>query len=1256
MTERKSTAGSGMRARRVLCWIGIVLAVSIGLMVGVLSWALQTESGARFVLAHAESALGGKLAVKSASGTLAGPLMLNDVHYRDAAAGIDATVARVSVDIAPLALLAERLHVENLVIGGVNVALTTVPPKPQAPSQFSPSPPIDVVLDRLALTQAGITRDGKPLFAADRLDLAGAWTGQGIAIRQLKLRSSDGSVDLDGTVATEAGYAGQGTARFEWKAADVKYAGTLKAGSDGRQAEIALALTEPTPATLTGTLVQQHALPWTIKLDVPEFDPNRVHKHSSLKSLALALSGSGDRAHGRLSGGIVVDRHRVELDPLRYSLTEQRLLVDALTLKSPQTKGVVHATGAVELDADPISATLALNWDGVELPADLVGQALATHGKIDASGSANAYRAKGALAIGPPGQLADLALELEGTPREITLDKLALKQARGGLEAHGTITVQPQIGWRVAAAASKLDPGAFAADWPGAIDLHLTSAGTLTDHGPDATIKLDKLGGTLRQRPLSGHADVTIKPGYLVDGTLALASGDSRVDVVGQGGDKTDATIKLAIASLGDWLPNADGRANAEFRVHGRWPDLAIVGHASASRLAFGGSHIDALDLAANVSKLKTPQGSVHVEAREVTTGGFVFDRVTLDANGNQKSHHLTLDADGADLGTRLALDGSATDAGQWQGTLKKLILTPRDVPRFALQQPAQFNWDGRTFHVGEICLAADGPKICVAGTSGTDGSLQAHYRIDELPLALIARISAPDAPIRISGTIGGRGDIQRAADGALEGHATLNSANGDLAYTDHATEPLLAYTGLAVNAELSPQSTHATVRAALDHDGRLAGDVTLTGAPGSAQNLSGRIDLTLNSLAFVELLTTEVANTKGHVEAHYTLAGTTSAPRFDGALALKDLAAEIPSAGLKLHDGDVSLKASDPEHFVLDGRISSGKGTVKITGSGGLGATSPLKATLSGENFLAADIPAARVVISPDLTIERSAERVSIGGKVTIPKAKVDLAKLPGGGVGKTSPDVVVVDEKRARPGAPLPVFVQATVNLGDDVQLAGLGLDGKIAGQLAVNDTPGKVTIGTGTLNVSGTYKAYGQDLTIQSGRLLFAGTAIDNPGLDISAVRKIRGEDITAGLKVRGTAQVPILTVFSDPTMEQSEALSYLVTGKPLSQLNSGEGSMLGTAAKALGTAGGDLLAKGLGSRLGVEAGVSDNAALGGAAFTVGKYLSPKLYLSYGVGVFDPGQVVTLRYLINKRFNFETQNATTGNRAGINYRYEK
>ncbi|MGA9340800.1 MAG: pathogenicity protein, partial [Rhodanobacteraceae bacterium] len=655
MSEREPAARSGLRASRLLAWIAGVVGGLIVLVAVALFWALRTESGAKFVLARAESALDGKLTVRKVSGTLAGPLVLDGVRYRDAAAGIDAKVEHVNIDVAPLALIAKRVHIQNLDIDHADVTLTTVPPKPEKPSEFSLKAPIDIALDKLAVTRANITQDGKPLFTVDRLDLAGAWTDNGIAVRQLALRAPGGSVALSGTVATVPDYSGQGETRFHWKAGGIEYAGTLNASSDGKQAKIALALTSPTPAALTGTIGQTHALPWTVKLDVPEFDPARVQKQDSLHSLALALSGSGDRQHGLLKGNIVANDHPVQLDPLQYTLTGKRLTIDALRLKSPQAKGRLDATGAINLDATPVTARLSIIWDGVELPPDLAGQTLDTHGKITASGSASAYQAKGTLAIGPPGKLADLALELAGTPQKITLDRLALKQAKGGLDAHGSVILQPRIGWQLEAKADKLDPGAFAPDWPGAIDFDLDTSGMLADNGPVATIKLDKLGGTLRQRPLSGHADLAIKPGFVVDGTLELTSGKSRLSVSGKGGSQTDATIQLEVTSLADWLPNAAGQAKGEFRVQGRWPELSIVGHADATRLAFGDTHVKALTLSANVSKLKTPQGSVNLDARTLSAGGFVFDTVVIDASGNQKSHHLTLDAKGSDLSVALA-------------------------------------------------------------------------------------------------------------------------------------------------------------------------------------------------------------------------------------------------------------------------------------------------------------------------------------------------------------------------------------------------------------------------------------------------------------------------------------------------------------------------------------------------------------------------------------------------------------------------
>ena len=1270
MPARREYEGSGrvrgFSWRRLLARIGIVLAVLL-VLVGVLSfWLLRTESGLQFVLARAIGATDGKLTIARSSGSLAGPATIEDLRYRDPAAGLDVHAQRSTIAFAPLELLASRLHLTRLELDGLDVALTSVPqpPQPEKPvGEFSLAAPLDIVLDRLVLAHAKITSDGAPLLAIDTLDIVGRWTRAGVKLDSIALRSPDGQLDLHGTVSALPGYPGDGALDFRWKVADASYAGTLKANGDGKVAHLAVALSEPTAATIDAQLTQTKEWPWTAKVAVPRFDPKRVLEDSTLAALELSLQGSGDLHGGTVDGEVAANDHRVRIEPLRYALDGQHLKIEALTVRSPEATGTLDASGDVQLDATPVAATLVLHWNDVVVPADLAGQALATHGRIDASGSAERFHAAGNLSIGPPGQLADLALDLDGTPEAITLKQLALQQPKGGLDAHGTVTLKPAIGWQLDAKASKLDPGAFAAAWTGALDFDLATRGTLTDRGPDATIKLDRLGGTLRKRALSGHADLAIKPDYVVDGTLELASGNSRIAIVGRGGDQTDATIKLAVASLGDWLPDAGGRLDGDFRVQGRWPKLAVNGRAHGAKIASGGSTIEALDVAADIASLDPPQGTLSIKANRVASGALAFEDVDIDGSGNRDVHQLTLDARGTPLGLRLALSGSANDQGRWNGTLKTLDVAVKDAPPLALEQPAAMAWDGKQFNAGEICLAGGGPRLCVGGSGGADGAFAARYRIEQLPLALAVKLASPDAPVRVEGILGGHGDVRRSAAGALDGNATLASERGSIAYPDNANQPLLAYTGLALEATLSPQSTHATLRASLDHDGRLDGDVTLGGPSGSAQALGGHLDLALNSLAFVELLTPEVANAKGKLAANYAFAGTTAAPQLNGALTLKELAAELPSAGLKLHDGDITARATDADHFALDGTLKSGDGTLTLSGTGGIGANAPLHATIKGENFLAADIPAAKVVISPDLVIERTSENLSVGGSVTIPKTDVDLAKLPGGGTAKTSPDVVVVDAEQPAPGKPLPVVVGVEIRLGDDVKLAGLGLDGRIHGQLRIDQRPGKLATGTGTMNVEGTYRAYGQDLKIESGRLLFAGTSLDNPGLDIRAARTILGasggqsdDTIIAGLQVRGTAQVPVLTVYSQPAMEQSEALSYLITGKPLSGLKSGEGDMLGTAARALGSATGDLLAKGIGARMGVEAGVSDNAAVGGAAFTVGKYLSPKLYLSYGVGLFTPGEVVSLKYIFSKRWNFEAQNATSGNRAGINYRWER
>jgi translocation and assembly module TamB len=514
---------------------------------------------------------------------------------------------------------------------------------------------------------------------------------------------------------------------------------------------------------------------------------------------------------------------------------------------------------------------------------------------------------------------------------------------------------------------------------------------------------------------------------------------------------------------------------------------------------------------------------------------------------------------------------------------------------------------------------------------------------------------------MRADGEVHGEGTLKRSAAGALSGQATLASDRGSVTNIQQAQRPLLAWRGLTVDARLAPGHQQLEAHAALNADGRLDGRVTIDG---DARALGGELILNLDSLAPLELLTSELANVQGRLDGRFGFAGTLAQPAVTGQATVDGFAAEVPALGLKLADGTVVLRAPDAQHVELDGHVRSGKGTLVIGGSYGLAAQTPSAITLTGQNVTVADIPASQVVLTPDLRVQRDVQGVHVTGDVALDSADVNLDRLPGGGATKASSDVVVVDEREQEAAAAqLPIYARVKVDLGRRAHLTGKGLDGKLAGTLTVIEEPGRATRGQGQIAVSGTYQAYGQDLHIEAGKLLFAGTPIDNPGLDLRAVRSLNpnatiDEGQEVGLLITGTAQRPVLTVFSNPPMEQSDALSYLITGKPLSQVSGGEGDMVGAAAQALGSAAGDLLAKSIGSRLGIdEIGVSSNEALGGeSAFTVGKYLSPRLYLSYGVGLFEPGQVITLRYRLSQRWNLEVQNATEFSRASLNYRLER
>jgi translocation and assembly module TamB len=252
-------------------------------------------------------------------------------------------------------------------------------------------------------------------------------------------------------------------------------------------------------------------------------------------------------------------------------------------------------------------------------------------------------------------------------------------------------------------------------------------------------------------------------------------------------------------------------------------------------------------------------------------------------------------------------------------------------------------------------------------------------------------------------------------------------------------------------------------------------------------------------------------------------------------------------------------------------------------------------------------------------------------------------------------SEDEVIVGGPVAPPAetaAPRALDADVQVELGDQVRFSGFGLTGRLDGALEVSADNGK-TLAQGEIFVrEGRYQAYGQDLTIEQGRVLFSGP-LTNAGLDVRATRESRDKSVTAILNVSGTLREPLVQVSSEPPLPEEEALSYLVTGQGMGAAGGGEAALLRQAALTKGLGKSQALLDRIAGEVGVdELQVQQGASLEDSSLLLGKYLSPDLYVSYALGLFDPQGALVLRYKLTERLRLEAQ---SGAQQGVDLIYD-
>ena len=129
--------------------------------------------------------------------------------------------------------------------------------------------------------------------------------------------------------------------------------------------------------------------------------------------------------------------------------------------------------------------------------------------------------------------------------------------------------------------------------------------------------------------------------------------------------------------------------------------------------------------------------------------------------------------------------------------------------------------------------------------------------------------------------------------------------------------------------------------------------------------------------------------------------------------------------------------------------------------------------------------------------------------------------------------------------------------------------------------------------------------------------------------------------AGFKISGFAQDPVVELYSDPYRNDAEIMSYILFGRGMSR---GSESDQLRASEAAAYLGGNVLAAQAASQVGLdEARIEPGTKRNDAAFVAGKYLSPKLYVGYGTGIFETMNTLRIRYILSRNITLQAETGT-------------
>ena len=1221
--------------RRVVLIAALITAFVLAVPTAVIYYAAFTQGGLQFIVKRVPGRIGGvRLTFVNVSGTLVDGVRIERLEIDQERVHLRFEDVRARIELR--SLLWQTIHAPQAYVH--NAFIQVKPHKEEPPSDHPHFLPHGLVIraDSLHADAVTLLLPNGQRMDGTQIDAAGFIRRR--TIRILNSALTMGALHVTG--ATTLGAANPLNISADVHAAlrnpgQPPWIFSVSADGDLNALPLSVGLTAPFRADFQGAARELTAhWNWSGNAKVAEFDLRAWGGGNALGltsgELALAGDASGFSARGTLTpAGLGAGA----FDALFEGAYASNVLT-ARRIELTHHASGAHVTGAGTIGVVDNGPRLDLkgNWRDFRWP--LVGAVAVRSATGDYALSGTwPYDLRGSAVVAVR-DLAPIPLRIEAqlAKNRLIVRTADLQALDGQASVSGEVVWAPGQSWSVAGNAAGVNPGKVRADLPGQLNFGFSAAGQGFGSDQDFSIELRGIAGRLRGLPARGGGKLARRGKAWEFSAVRVGLGKTDVALDGKIADELALKFTVDATDMSLLAPESRGELHAHGTLGGtrRVPALTLSAHGKG--IHHQGMTLDSIDAEVDLDMGAARRSKIDLHARNFTYQERKLTALDLTLDGTTASHVMRLDAKAVGLAVQLQATGGVTH-GIWQGQLTGFNVDGSESLHLALESPIAMLASADHVHIDKLCVHGQPGRMCLDG-DWTRAHWSGELAAQDLPMSTLTAGLTPSIEYR------GRLSVSASASGGGT-QPLLGSLRADLvdAKLSHHTpagkiELIQLGTGLVtINA------TRASIASEVTFD---AGDVgTIKGRASVARTtlqwqsmpLEGEIHAHTAELGYVTLYFPQVDKAAGQLDVNLALSGTLGTPLIEGSIKLSNTELDFYQINLSLRQTELeaSLHANALD---FSGSAHIGQGTLSAKGALAWRDSLPYgQFHMEGTELRVADIPEAQIDASPNLDFTIKGRQISVAGNVKVPYAKIVPADLTG--AVRTSSDEVIVGAEPDDPNKRFEVTSDVTLALGDKVSIDTLGLKARLTGSVAVHSGADNITTGTGELSVEdGKYSAYGRQLDIQRGRLIFIGGIIEDPGIDIRAVKVF--PDVTAGINVRGSLRQPRISYFSDPSLTQSQILSLLLAGGSLESVQNRNNS----AASQMIAQGGAILAQQFGSKVGIQDVGLESDLTNDTSLVLGRYLSPRLYISYGVSLTQQLNTVKLRYSLSDRWTIKTE----------------